>query len=147
MAKSRSSLAVAHRPNPLKGKLAKANERLAALGKRAKAGLMEQEEAAISVGVPAVLGFFEGRGTALPTVMNIDPALLYGAALSFAGMKLLKGKNGRRVMAAGVGLLASAGRDSAKRGSIKIGEEEIAGEDYEAAGDDDDLTSGEDDDS
>lgn len=127
----RTALAI-HKPNPLKGKLAKANERLANLSKRARAGLVEQEESAIAIGAPLLLGVLEARGHSLPTVMNIDPAIVWGGALAVAGMKFLKGKNGKRVTAAGVGLLASAARDSAKRGGIKVGEDDVeAGADEE----------------
>lgn len=129
----RTALAVAHKPNPLKGKLAKANERLAALSKRARAGMANQEESAIAIGAPLLLGVLEGRGTRLPTLFNIDPAIVWGGALAVAGMKFVSGKNGKRLTAAGVGLLSSAARDSAKRGGIKVGEDdyESAGEEYE----------------
>lgn len=137
-AKRSTALATSHKPNPLKGKLAKANERVAALAKRARAGLVEQEESAIAIGAPLLLGVVEARGHSLPTVFNIDPAITWGAALAVAGMKFLKGKNGKRVTAAGVGLLASAARDSAKRGSIKVGEDEVGADDGETAGDEDD---------
>ena len=129
---AKRSTALAHRPNPLKGKLSKATERLNALQRRARAGFAEQEESAIAIGAPLLLGVLEGRGTRLPSVFGIDPAIVWGGALAVAGMKFMKGKNGRRLTAAGVGLLSSAARDSAKRGSIKVGEdEEVGAEEYD----------------
>lgn len=128
-ARRSTALVVQNRPNPLKGKLAKAHDRIAALTKRARAGMGEQEESAIAIGAPLLLGVLEGRGTRLPTLFNIDPAIVWGGALAVAGMKFIKGKNGKRLTAAGVGLLSSAARDSAKRGGIKVGEDYEAGAD------------------
>lgn len=125
---SKSSAITVSRPNPYKGKLLRAEERLKAVAKRAHSGMMEQEEAAIAIGAPLVLGLLEARGTRLPTVGGIDPAIVWGAALALLGPKALKGKNGKRIAAAGVGLLSSAARDSGKRGSLKVGEDE--GEEY-----------------
>jgi hypothetical protein len=130
-----SSSAISHRPNPLKGKLVKAHERLAALSKRGRAVMADQELSAISIGAPIALGFAERSGLALPTVMQLDPAILYGGAIALLGFKV-KGKNGKRMIAAGVGLLASGGRDSVKRGGVRVGEDEIAG-DEEVGGIDD----------
>ena len=129
MAKFRRAAALAHRPNPLRPKLEAAKERLANLSKRGMRAAADQELSAITVGAPVALGFAERQGYALPTVFGLDPAVLYGGALALLGLKFVKGKNGKRLLAAGVGLLGSGGRDSIKRGSVKVGEDEVAGED------------------
>lgn len=128
-----SKLAKRHappRPNPWKAKLAKNTERLQAIARRTRAGIAEQELSAITVGTPVAFAFAE-RNWAIPTVMGLDPAVLYGGAMALIGLKLA-GKNGRRLLAAGCGLLASGARDSVKRGGIKVGEDEIAGEEIGA---------------
>lgn len=99
------------------------------LAKRAKAGVEQQEEAAIAVGAALLVGVLENRGTRLPTFMGLDPNLVWGAALALGGPRVMRGKNGKRLEAAGVGLLSCAAKDAAVRGSIKVGAEEIGDDD------------------
>lgn len=123
----RSTTAIQHRPNPYRAKLVAAKERLANLSKRGARVAADQELSAITIGAPVALGFAERQGYALPTVMGLDPAVLYGGVLALLSFKVA-GKNGKRMLAAGCGLLASGGRDSIKRGSVRVGEDEIAGD-------------------
>lgn len=121
---SRSHAITRHAPNPWRGRALKLQERMSSISKRARAGVAAQEEAAISVGSALVVGVLEARGTRLPSFMGLDPNLLWGAALVLGGPRLMKGKNGKRLEAAGVGLLACAAKDSAVRGSVKVGEDD-----------------------
>lgn len=103
----------------------KAEERLRSLGRRARVEAERNETAIIAVG--SALGFaMLNQKVKLPTVMNIDPKIVYGLGLALAGPRLLGGKNGARVEAAGVGLLSAAASAGVERGTFKV------------AGDDDD---------
>lgn len=108
----------------------KLQARLKNLGGRAGKAAAEMELKAITVGAPVAFTLLERRGTHIPSVMGIDPAVFIGALLSLGGKKIAGGKNGARIEAAGDGLLAYGAARSAARGSIRV-----AGEDDD---DDDD---------
>ncbi len=132
--KKRNALALAPRrkagPSP---KLAKLEARLKNATKRAGAAAKDKELGLISIGAAAGLAMLEKKGTKLPTVMGLDPALLIGGVLFLGGAKLVAGKNGKRIEAAGEGLLAVAANRSILRGSVKV-----AGVDDDDDGDDED---------
>jgi hypothetical protein len=117
------------KPSP---KLIKVQTQLANLRKRAAGTAVDHGELIASVGVPVAFVALEKKmlekGDKLPTVMGLDPAVLYGAIGYFFGRKFAGGKAGRMVEAAGQGLLAYGAGRSTYRGSVKV-----AGE-----GDDDD---------
>lgn len=123
---SSTALAKPHRaaPNPWKGRAMALQTRLQHVGKKAKAAVGQQEEAAISVGTALLAGVMQSRGTILPTFMNLDPNLVWGAGLALLGPRVMKGKNGARLEAAGVGLLSVAAHSAAVRGTVKIGEDD-----------------------
>lgn len=117
-------------PSP---KLVKLEARLKNATKRAGAAAKDKELGLISIGAAAGLAMLEKKGTKLPTVMGFDPAIVLGTVLFLGGPKLVSGKNGKRLEAAGEGLLAVGASRSIARGSIKV-----AGGEYPDDDDDDD---------
>lgn len=112
-------------PSP---KLVKLQTRLKALGSRAAAKATNVELRAITIGAPVAYAMLEKK-VAIPTVMGIDSCLLLGGALALFGSSA-KGRNGKRLEAAGDGLLAFAAGRSTARGSVKVGgesDDEITG--------------------
>lgn len=75
----------------------------------------------------------ERKGVNIPTIAGLDPAILPGAALSLLAPRYVGGKNGKRLQAAGDGLLALATARAVQRGGVKVSGVEIG------ADDDDDL--------
>jgi hypothetical protein len=120
-------------PSP---KLLKLQARLKNLGGRAAKGAAAMELKAITVGAPVAFTLLERRGTRIPSVMGIDPAIVLGAVLSLGGKRIAGGKNGARIEAAGDGLLAYGAARSAARGSIRVAGE--GGDDDDDDDDDDD---------
>jgi hypothetical protein len=117
-------------PSP---KLIKLQARLKNLGSRAGAKAAGVELRAITVGAPVAFALLERKGVKLPSPMGIDPALIIGGVLAVFGGKA-GGRNGKRMEAAGDGILAYAAARSAARGSVKVSGTEITG----GLGDDDD---------
>jgi hypothetical protein len=137
------SAPVARRSGP-SPKLQKLEARLASVARRARDISSETESAMITVGVPAVLGLLRANGTVLPSFGGFHPLLVWGAPLALAGDKMIGGSWGRRVRAAGIGMLACAANDAGHRGTFKvagdeIGASEIGADDDEVGADDDDL--------
>lgn len=110
-------------PSP---KLLKLQARLKNLGSRAGAKAAGVELRAITIGAPVAFAMAERKGVKLPSVMGLDPALLIGGALAVFGGKA-GGRNGKRLEAAGDGILAYAAARSAARGSVKVAGTEIIG--------------------
>jgi hypothetical protein len=50
------------------------------------------------------------KKVALPTLLGIDPQIVYGLGLALAGPRVIGGKNGSRVEAAGVGGALASGK-------------------------------------
>jgi hypothetical protein len=120
-------------------KFEKLEERLKSVGRKAKEVSQETEEAVITVGVPAVLGLLKANGTNLPTYGKYDPLLIWGAPLALLAPKFIGGRMGRRISAAGVGMLSVAAHGAAQRGSFSVSGDEIGyDEDDEIGADDED---------
>lgn len=136
----RSSLAVrsyapARRSGP-SPKLKAMEARVASIARKTRDVATANEEMLITVGVPAALGFARASGHVLPTFANFHPLLVWGLPMALLGEKVVGGAWGKRVRAAGVGMLACASNDAAHRGTLKVEGDDIAGD--EIAGDDDD---------
>lgn len=84
---------------------------------------------AMVIGGAAAIAFAERGGTTLPTVANIDPALLYGLALGFGAPMLLKGKAGAMLAQLGLGAASVGVHRSIVRGSARIAGDEDDGDD------------------
>lgn len=127
---SSTSSALARRPGSTVSK--KKYEDLAARTKRLQAKAREsngntQEDALIAVGVAVALAAAEKEGKELPTVANLDPALIYGVLGAVIAPNFIKGPWSQRIESAGVGLLTVAAHRSMLRGSVKTKtDEEIA---------------------
>jgi hypothetical protein len=137
LARKRTAIAV-RRPSVSNAKLIKLQSRLAAASKRAGKHVARHDDMLIGVAAAAGLGLLEKKGKKLPTVANIDPALLYGAVAYLGGRKLLGGRNGARLEAAGEALLAVAANRVVARGSVKVAGDELVGDDFDDSDDDDD---------
>lgn len=131
LALRRASLPVRRKgPSP---KMQKLQARVSSLSKRVREGASGHEHAMFAVGAAGLFSLAEKK-TTMPTVMGLDPALLFGAALYLGGPKVLKGSSGKKLEAAGEGLLALGAARSVARGGVRV-----AGDDeYALAGDDDD---------
>jgi hypothetical protein len=138
-ARSRSSAIVVRSSVPARRagpspRLAKLESRLASVARRARDVSTETEAAIITVGVPTVMGLLASKGTFLPTFGGFHPMLVWGAPMALLGEKAFGGTWGKRVKAAGIGLLACAGNRAGATGSFKVEGDEETGAD----GDDDD---------
>lgn len=131
VSKRGSSLQVRRGPSP---KLVKVQTQLANLRKRAVSTAGQHAEVIAGVGATAAFVALEKslkeKKQSLPTVMGLDPALLYGATLYLFGRKLAGGKSGKLAESAGAGLLSYAAGRSMYRGSVKVSG-------YESPSDDD----------
>jgi hypothetical protein len=108
-------------PSP---KLVKVQTQLASLRKRAASTGRDNQEMLAGVATAAAFATIEQKmfkkGEKLPTVMGLDPALVYGTVAYLFGKKLAAGKNGKLIEAAGSGLLSYAAGRSVYRGSVKV---------------------------
>ena len=123
------------RPSP---QIAKLKERLKSAARRARGhgGASGHDKTIFTLLGAGALAFAEKRNVKLPTVANIDPALVYGAIGALILPKYIGGQNGARVQAAGDGLLAVAAHRSMMRGGVKMSGVEIGADDD----DDDDIS-------
>lgn len=138
---ARRKAPVAHRtPITKSPKYLKLQARVQNLAKRGRHAASRNEGTLLVLGgaaLPAAVQRFTGKG--LPTVMGIDPGLLWGGALMALGMNM-GGKNGDRLKHLGTGVAAPAVARAITSGTIKVGEDEILGADDDVG--DDDETSG-----
>ena len=116
--------------------IAKLEERSKRVLARAREQVAEAEEAVITVGTPAVIGLLNANGTKLPTFGGFDAMLVWGAPLAILAPKIVGGRWGRRLSAAGVGMCAVAANRAAEKGTFKVGGDEIGAD--EIGSDDDD---------
>jgi len=145
LARKRTSIAPRRRgPSP---QLVKLKERLKTAAKRARgrSGASDKERTLLTVAGSVALALAAKKGINLPTVANIDPGILYGAAFSLVLPRYVGGKNGSRMQAVGDGMLAAAAARSFERGSVKVAGEDdddlsVSGVEISGDGDDDDLT-------
>lgn len=107
----------------------KLQERSKRVLQKAREQASEAEEAVITVGTPAVIGLLKANGTNLPTFGGFDAMLVWGAPLALLAPKIVGGRWGRRLSAAGVGMVAVAANRAAEKGTFKVGADEIAGDD------------------
>lgn len=122
-------------PSP---KLKKLEARLAAVARRSRDAAASAELDLITVGTPLMVGFAKSRGVKLPTIGGYSSEIVVGGVAALFGKKLLGGKNGERVKAAGVGLLASIAGKVGEQGTLKVAGDEIGADDDEIGADDDD---------
>jgi len=130
---------VARRSVTRSPKFEKLEKRLAAVGRRSRDAAAAAELDLITVGTPLALGMLKSRGVKLPTIGGYSSEIVVGGVCALFGKKLLGGKNGDRVKAAGVGMLASIAGKVGEQGTLKVAgdDDEYTGDD-EIAGDDDD---------
>lgn len=120
-------------------KLEKLEKRLASVSRKAREMSTDAESGLITVGVPAVLGMLQAKGTTLPSFGGFHPMLVWGAPLALLAPRFVGGRWGKRLGAAGVGMLACAGNRAGATGTFKVAGDEIgADDDDEVSGDDDD---------
>jgi hypothetical protein len=79
-----------------------------------------QSNVIASAAAAYALGYAKKNGMKLPTIGGIEPAILYGAILAYAGPKVAKGRNGQLVQAAGAGLLTVGAYQYARSGTTKL---------------------------
>jgi hypothetical protein len=132
-ARSRSSLALRSSGSSKKSgpspRLVKLESRLASVSRRARDVSTDTELAIITVGAPAVLGIMASKDTYLPTIGGYHPMLVWGAPMALLGEKALGGVWGKRVKAAGLGLLACAANRAGATGSFKTTSVSSSGDD------------------
>lgn len=114
-------------PSP---KLVKLQTQMKALRTRTANTANEHSDVLIGTGAVVAFASYEKKhaekdkqgnpGKALPTIMDLDPALVYGAALYLLGRKAAAGKSGRMLESAGKGLVTYAAGRSVYRGSVKV---------------------------
>ena len=123
-------------PSP---KIAKLEKRLAAVARRTRDATAEAELDLITVGTPLALGMMKARGVKLPTIAGYSSEIVVGGVAALFGKKLLGGRNGERVKAAGVGMLASIAGKVGEQGTLKVAgdDDEVAGDEIGADDDDD----------
>lgn len=121
-------------------KLEKLEKRLAAVARRTRDSAADAELDLITVGTPLAFGLAKSRGVKLPTIAGYPGEIVVGGLAALFGKRALGGKNGARVKAAGVGLLASIAGKVGEQGTLKVAgdDDEIGADDDEIAGDDDD---------
>jgi hypothetical protein len=135
----------ARRSASISKKIEKAEARLKQVAAKARTVGEQTESAVITIGVPAVLGLLKANGTTLPTFGGFNPLLLWGAPLALLGSSVVGGKMGKRLTAAGVGMLAVASHSAAESGTFKSGGDEIGGTEYEIGAADDEIGADDDD--
>lgn len=116
-------------PSP---KLVKLQERAKSASKRATEVAKEEMEGLAAIGTAIGIGMLQKEKVALPTIMGINPTLLYGAVGYVLTRKARSGA-ARTFRQVSLTSLAIGAKDSTVKGSIKVGGVEIEGED------DDDL--------
>lgn len=131
--RSRSALTV-RRTSPMvsKSRFDELRTRTTAAAKRLREASSEDTDAMVGVGSAIGLALYEKNGRALPTVMGLDPALVWGTA-AWALTRGKKSKTASMGRAAGLALVTIGVNRSAMRGSLRV-----AGED-EYSDDSDDI--------
>ena len=107
----------------------KLEKRLQAANRAKREVTEETEDAVLTVLAPAGVGLLKANGTELPTFGKFDPMLVWGAPLALFSGSVIGGKMGRRLRAAGVGLLAVAANSAATKGSFRVEGDSIEGDD------------------
>lgn len=134
---SKSAVVVrAKAPTIAKARYEELRSRGLAVARRLKEASAEDTDAMVGIGSGLALALYERSGKSLPTVMDLDPAIVYG----FGAWALTRGKKGKGASmgrAAGLALATIGVNRSAMRGSIKVGEDDSP--DDSEAYDDSDL--------
>lgn len=120
-----------------KAKYAALQARLRSTGQRLRAASNEDMEVGASLVAAVGAAWYEKSGRSLPTVMGLDPHILYGA-VGYAVTRNGKSKNARLGRAASIGLLTVGASRATTRGSLKVSGYEI-GADVDDDDDDDDI--------
>jgi hypothetical protein len=117
-----------------KSKFEELKIRTANAAKRLKAASAEDTDAMVGVGSALALALYEKGGRQLPTVMGVDPALLWGGA-AWALSRGRKTKGAEMARSAGLALVTIGVNRSAMRGSMKV----AGDDDYSDDSDSDDI--------
>jgi len=110
-------------PMVSKAKFETLRARTANVGKRLREASQEDTDALVGIGSGLALALYERSGKTLPTIMGLDPALVWG----FGAWGLTRGKGGKTpamVRSAGLALATIGSNRSAMRGSIRVGEDD-----------------------
>lgn len=113
----RAPVTVRRGPHP---QVTKMRSRIQAGARRAALHARDNRQAITSIGAAALLGFARSRDMQLPTIGNINPALLYGFGLYVAPMLGVRGRIGETLRSAGVGALC-VGVEAAVRTGSAVG--------------------------
>lgn len=111
-----------------KAKFEDLRSRSIAAAKRLKDASAEDTDAMVGIGSGLALALYEKGGRSLPTVMGLDPAVVWG----FGAWALTRGRKGKGASmgrAAGLALATIGVNRSAMRGSIKVGEDDDSPDD------------------
>lgn len=122
-AKQSSMVVRAKAPTIAKARYEELRTRGLAVAKRLKEASAEDTDAMVGVGSGLALALYEKGGRSLPTVMGLDPAVVWGFG-AWAITRGRKGKGASMGRAAGLALATIGVNRSAMRGSIKVGEDD-----------------------
>jgi hypothetical protein len=100
-------------------------QRAKAAGKRVIAAKTSPMATVVAAAAAGALGYAEKTGMHLPTVMGLEPALLYGVVAAAAGHTVAKsGRVGEALRQTGAGALAVAAYKYGAGGAMRVGEDD-----------------------
>lgn len=99
-------------------------QRAKAAGKRVIAAKTSPVATVVAAAAAGALGYAEQHNIKLPTVMGLDPSLLYGVVAAAAGHTVAKsGRVGEALRQTGAGALAVAAYKYGTGASMKVGDD------------------------
>lgn len=127
----RPRAAVVHRARPAgvsKKRYEEAVTRAKNAGKRALAAKTSPIATVVAAAAAGAIGYAEKTGMHLPTVMGLEPALLYGVVAAAAGHTVARsGRVGEALRQTGAGALAVAAYKYGAGGAMRVGDDDDEG--------------------